>query len=51
MRLFIAVAAAFAGFAALPAAAQDYPAKPIHVITATSPGGTSDVYILSLIHI
>jgi len=45
MRLFIAVAAAFAGFAALPAAAQDYPAKPIHVITATSPGGTSDVYI------
>jgi len=45
MRLVIAVAAAFAGFAALPAAAQDYPARPIHIITATSPGGTSDVYI------
>ncbi len=45
MRLVIAVAAAFAGLAVLPAAAQDYPARPIHVITATSPGGTSDVYI------
>lgn len=45
MRLVVAVAAAFACLAALPAAAQDYPTRPIHVITATSPGGTSDVYI------
>ena len=28
-----------------PAPAQDYPAKPIRVITATSAGGTSDIFI------
>jgi tripartite-type tricarboxylate transporter receptor subunit TctC len=28
-----------------PALAQDYPAKPIRVITATSAGGTSDIFI------
>ena len=28
-----------------PAAAQDYPARPIRVITVTSAGGTSDIFM------
>jgi tripartite-type tricarboxylate transporter receptor subunit TctC len=31
--------------AAAPAAAQDYPTRPIRVITATSAGGTSDIFM------
>src|SRR5437763_484918 len=31
--------------AALPAAAQDYPAKPVRAITALSAGGSSDVFM------
>ena len=34
--------------AARPAAAQDYPARPIRVITATSAGGTSDIFMRAL---
>ncbi len=29
----------------LPAAAQDYPTKPVRVLTATSAGGTSDIFM------
>jgi tripartite-type tricarboxylate transporter receptor subunit TctC len=42
MRLF--TAAAFAALAMLPASAQDYPAKPVRVITPLTAGGTSDVF-------
>ncbi len=31
-----------------PAAAQDYPARPIRVITVTSAGGTSDIFMRAL---
>lgn len=40
----LAAAAAMA-FAATPAAAQTYPSQPIKVITATSAGGTSDIFM------
>ena len=33
---------------ALPAAAQDYPNRPIRVIVTTSPGGISDVFVRAL---
>jgi tripartite-type tricarboxylate transporter receptor subunit TctC len=35
-------------FAALPAAAETYPARPIRIITANSPGGTSDIFVRAL---
>src|SRR5947207_9011630 len=31
-----------------PAAAQDYPARPIRVVTVTSAGGTSDIFMRAL---
>jgi tripartite-type tricarboxylate transporter receptor subunit TctC len=34
--------------AALPAAAEDYPARPVHVITTTSAGGLSDIFMRAL---
>ena len=42
---------ALAGFAMLwlsPATAQDYPAKPVRIVTVTSAGGTSDIFIRAL---
>ena len=47
-RTILALALAIAAAAALgarPAAAADYPTKPIKVITATSAGGTSDIFV------
>ena len=43
MRRFV-VAVCTIGLAA-PALAQDYPARPIRALTATSPGGTSDIFM------
>src|SRR5215470_2770425 len=40
--------AATAVVAATGAVAQTYPAKPIRVITANSPGGTSDIFVRAL---
>jgi tripartite-type tricarboxylate transporter receptor subunit TctC len=35
-------------FCALPARAQDYPTRALHVITANSVGGTSDIFVRAL---
>ncbi len=48
MKFVVALAAALAVAAAAPAAAQDYPSKPLRVITVTSAGGTSDIFIRAL---
>ena len=45
--LFSATMALIAS-AALPAAAQDYPARSVHVITTTSAGGLSDIFMRAL---
>ncbi|MEA3025839.1 MAG: hypothetical protein QOF91_1124 [Alphaproteobacteria bacterium] len=42
----VCLAAALCGVS--PAAAQDYPARPIRVITVTSAGGTSDIFMRAL---
>jgi tripartite-type tricarboxylate transporter receptor subunit TctC len=47
MRLLLALAALAASWYS-PASAQDYPAKPIRIITVTSAGGTSDIFIRAL---
>jgi len=39
------IAAFAAGVLSAPATAQDYPTKPIRVLTATSAGGTSDIFM------
>ncbi len=44
----VASLAALACLTAVPAAAEDYPTKPIRIITATSAGGTSDLYARAL---
>jgi tripartite-type tricarboxylate transporter receptor subunit TctC len=44
----LALAVAAASAFATPMAAQDYPAKPIRVITVTSAGGTSDIFMRAL---
>ena len=44
MKLTVFLFAALA-LAASPAVAQDYPVRPIRVITATSAGGTSDIFM------
>ena len=48
MRTLIAAFAALCWLAVLPASAEDYPNRPIRAITATSAGGTSDVYMREL---
>jgi tripartite-type tricarboxylate transporter receptor subunit TctC len=45
MRKLIGLLAVVCWCAVWPAAAEDYPSRPIRAITATSPGGTSDVYM------
>jgi len=40
--------AALALSVAMPAVAQDYPARPIRVIVTTSPGGISDIFLRAL---
>jgi len=42
--LGVALAAAAAAFAAVPAASQTYPAKPIEMVIHTNPGGGQDVF-------
>jgi tripartite-type tricarboxylate transporter receptor subunit TctC len=44
----IAIAIAALVAAAVPAAAQPYPSKPVRVITANSAGGTSDIFVRAL---
>ncbi len=43
--VFSLVCAFLALFDATPAAAQDYPVRPIRALTATSAGGTSDIFM------
>ncbi|MCC6777717.1 MAG: tripartite tricarboxylate transporter substrate binding protein [Hyphomicrobiales bacterium] len=45
MRAGLAISALCAIGLCVPAMAQDYPARPIRVIVATSAGGTSDIFI------
>jgi tripartite-type tricarboxylate transporter receptor subunit TctC len=46
--ILIALAAAASLTASPPADAQPYPARPVRIITANSPGGTSDVFVRAL---
>jgi tripartite-type tricarboxylate transporter receptor subunit TctC len=48
MRSLAAVACLAAVLCGASAAAQDYPARPIRVITVTSAGGTSDIFMRAL---
>ncbi len=48
MRSLAAVACLAAVLCGSSAAAQDYPARPIRVITVTSAGGTSDIFMRAL---
>lgn len=48
MRSLAAVASLAAVLCGSSAAAQDYPARPIRVITVTSAGGTSDIFMRAL---
>jgi tripartite-type tricarboxylate transporter receptor subunit TctC len=45
MQRFFGLIVLIAAFGAPPALAQDYPTRPIHAITATSAGGTSDIFL------
>jgi tripartite-type tricarboxylate transporter receptor subunit TctC len=45
MRGLLAAATIAAGLIAAPVLAQDYPSKPIHVITTSSAGGISDIFM------
>jgi len=49
-RTFLVLTAIVLAFAAtvFAAAAQDYPTRPIRVLTTTSPGGISDVFMRAL---
>ena len=48
LRIVLAMAAVASLAFAAPAAAQDYPSRPIRVIAVTSPGGTSDIFMRGL---
>ena len=48
MKPAIALLAVVAALGVVPAGAQDYPSKPIRIITANSPGGTSDIFVRAL---
>lgn len=48
MRLKALFIAFLAAFCALPARAEDYPARALHIITANSVGGTSDIFVRAL---
>jgi len=49
VRLSFALCIAALGLSvAMPAVAQDYPARPIRVIVTTSPGGISDIFLRAL---
>ena len=48
MRSLAALACLAAVLCGSSAAAQDYPARPIRVITVTSAGGTSDIFMRAL---
>ena len=43
-RMGVALAAAAAAFAAVPAASQSYPARPVEMVIHTNPGGGQDVF-------
>ncbi len=45
---FLLVTLAAGVFSATPAGAQTYPSKPVRIITANSPGGTSDIFVRAL---
>jgi tripartite-type tricarboxylate transporter receptor subunit TctC len=45
---FLLVTLAAGVFSATPAGAQTYPSKPLRIITANSPGGTSDIFVRAL---
>ena len=45
MKVIIWLFAAFVAFWAVPALADDYPTKPIHVLTTSSAGGLSDTFM------
>jgi len=48
MKLAIVLLAAAASISTAPADAQDYPARPIRALTATSAGGTSDIFMRAI---
>jgi tripartite-type tricarboxylate transporter receptor subunit TctC len=48
MRLKALFIAFLAAFCALPARAEDYPTRALHIITANSVGGTSDIFVRAL---
>jgi tripartite-type tricarboxylate transporter receptor subunit TctC len=48
VHFLIALVAAFGLHGAAPAAAQDYPNRPIRVLTTTSAGGISDIFMRAL---
>src|SRR5215470_12215725 len=48
MRLKVLCISLLAAFCALPAYAQDYPTRPLHIVTANSVGGTSDIFVRAL---
>src|SRR4029450_4078614 len=45
---FLLITLAAGVFSATPAEAQTYPNKPVRIITANSPGGTSDIFVRAL---
>lgn len=48
LSLLLLTMAAGGCFSTMPAQAQLYPTKPVRVITANSPGGTSDIFVRAL---
>jgi len=48
MRLKALFISLMVAFCALPARAQDYPTRALHIITANSVGGTSDIFVRAL---